>query len=270
MIEHLPDIGITVVSRWIFNCYIVHDGGAGRPFVVDLGIPSQVDLVSQELTRAGSSIEGLHAVATHGHTDHVGGLPELRRRTRPTVHLPKTLSAMQAGTMPRRSPGPRQIAQALPVFADQPRDLGALREMASMSRTIGFDQRSVRLPFAPDAWLSDGDRVPGAPDWEVMHTPGHTDDSTSLYNASTRTLISGDAVLSVGRRAWFNPEYVDAERSAVTESRLRSLDVEHLLPGHGRTVSGAVMSSALSFRERPPDSTAVRSLRQILRRHRHE
>ncbi|HEX2576062.1 MAG TPA: MBL fold metallo-hydrolase [Aquihabitans sp.] len=269
MIEHLPEIGVTVVSRWLFNCYVVHDGGAGQPMVVDLGIPSHVDPVADALRAAGSDLDGIIAVGTHGHADHVGGLPELRRRTTPTVHLPRPLADLRDGSLPLRSPGPREISHILPVFGDQPRDLGALREVALASREIGYDHRRVRLPFEPDGWLADGDRVPGAPDWEVVHTPGHTDDSTSLYNASTRTLLSGDAVLSVDRRAWFNPEFVDAERSAATEARLRALDVEHLLPGHGRTVTGDVMGGALSFRERPPDDGVVRSVRRVLRRHRH-
>ena len=40
VVTELPDVGITVLSRWIFNCYVVHNGGDGRPLVVDPGIPS--------------------------------------------------------------------------------------------------------------------------------------------------------------------------------------------------------------------------------------
>ena len=95
-------------------------------------------------------------------------------------------------------------------------------------------------------------RLAGAPDWEVLATPGHTDCSTCLWNAKTRTLLTGDTVLSIHGRAWFNPEYVDAEASARTEAMLRRLPVEHLLPGHGHPVSGPrVMAEALSHRERP-------------------
>ena len=47
---------------------------------------------------------------------------------------------------------------------------------------------------------ANGDSLPGAPEWEVIATPGHTDDSTSFWNQGTKTLLSGDAVLSVGGR----------------------------------------------------------------------
>lgn len=267
MIEELPGLGVTVISRWIFNCYVIHDGGAGAPLVVDLGLPSHVDVVAADLALCGVGLEGLQVVATHGHADHLGGVPELLGRCEPVIALPVTLSAMADGSVPLRSPGPREVARILPVFGDQPRDLGAIRELVPAARRVGFDARRVRLPDAPIRWLSDGEVLPGAPDWRVIHTPGHTDDSISLYRPSTGTLIAGDAVLSVGGCAWFNPEFVDRRSSEETERALRGLDVEHLLPGHGRVVQGRVMERALSFEERPPDATLAAALRRVFRRH---
>jgi glyoxylase-like metal-dependent hydrolase (beta-lactamase superfamily II) len=87
----------------------------------------------------------------------------------------------------------------------------------------------------------------------VLHTPGHTDDSTSLWNPRTGVLLSGDAVLSVGGRAWFTPELVDRALATASEERLRPLPVRYLLPGHGRpVVGGRVMDHALGPAERPP------------------
>jgi len=118
--------------------------------------------------------------------------------------------------------------------------------------------------LAADGWLDDGAALPGAPDWRVVHAPGHTDDSTCLYHRPTRTLISGDSVVSFAGRAWCNPEYVDAERSAGTAERLRSLPVEHLLPGHGQVVTGAdVMGAAWGCDDRPPRSGRLRALWRI-------
>lgn len=267
VIRHLPEIGITVISKWLYNCYVVHDGGDGRPFVVDLGMPSQVPLVAAELRRHDADLSELGAaIATHGHADHVGGLPDLRRQHGTAVHLPHAIAQMRDGAVPIRPPGIRAVSHILPVMASQPRDLVATREIAGTMKVIGWDGKGVRLPFEPDGWLRDGDHLPGLPHWQVLNTPGHSVDSTCLYHEPTRTLISGDAVLSVPGRAWFNPEYVDGRASVATEARLRALPVEHLLPGHGLVVEGPrVMDEALSFADTAPGDSRLKALIRLLR-----
>jgi len=269
VITELPEIGVTVISKWLYNCYVIHDGGDGRPFVVDLGMPSQLPLVAHALRAHGSDPSELGAaIATHGHADHVGGLPTLRHDHGTAVHLPRALAEMRDGTRPIRPPGLRAVAQILPVMASQPRDLVATKEIAGTMKVIGCDAKGVRLPFEPDSWLADGDALPGLPDWEVLTTPGHSDDSTCLYHRPTRTLLSGDAVLSVEGKGWFNPEYVDGRQSAETEVRLRSLPVEHLLPGHGLVVTGDdVMGAALGFAEKPKDASKLKALARVLANH---
>jgi glyoxylase-like metal-dependent hydrolase (beta-lactamase superfamily II) len=266
VVTHLPDIGVTVISRWLYNCYVVHDGGDGRPFVVDLGMPSQLPLVAAALDARSQRIEDLSiAIATHGHADHVGGLPDLRRAHGTRVLLPHAIDEMRRGTCALRPPGARAVAQILPVMASQPFDLAATLEIAKTAKDIGWDGKGVRLPFEPDGWLRDGEHLPGLPDWQVLTTPGHSADSTCLYHAPSRTLLSGDAVLSVEGRGWFTPEYVDGRRAVQTEARLRELPVEHLLPGHGLAVQGPdVMDGALSFSERPADASKLRAVRRIL------
>lgn len=269
VITHLPDIGVTVISRWLYNCYVIHDGGDGQPFVVDLGMPSQLPLVADALRAHGSDPSELGAaIATHGHADHVGGLPTLRHAHGTAVHLPRAIAEMRDGSRARRPPGLKAVAQILPVMASQPRDLVATKEISGTMKTIGWDAKGVRLPFKPDSWLADGDTLPGLPEWQVLNTPGHSDDSTCLYHAPTRTLLSGDAVLSVEGTGWFNPEYVDGRLSAQTEVRLRELDVEHLLPGHGLVVQGAdVMGTALGFAEKPRDASKLKALYRVLTDH---
>src|SRR6478735_6090596 len=95
VITHLDEIGVTVISKWLYNCYVIHDGGDGQPFVVDLGMPSQLPHVADQLMIHGSHVSELGAaVATHGHADHVGGLPTLRDQHATAVHLPHAISEM--------------------------------------------------------------------------------------------------------------------------------------------------------------------------------
>jgi glyoxylase-like metal-dependent hydrolase (beta-lactamase superfamily II) len=153
-------------------------------------------------------------------------------------------------------------------MASQPRDLAASKEISGTAASIGWNGKEVRLPFEPDSWLSDGDHLPGLSDWQVLNTPGHSDDSTCLFHAPSRTLLSGDAVLSANGRAWFNPEFVDPELSAMSEARLRALDVEYLLPGHGLVVTGSrVMTEARTHSDQPSIGVKATSLWQVLRNH---
>ena len=239
VITELPEIGVTVISKWLYNCYVIHDGGNGQPFVVDLGMPSQIPLVAKVLSDRGSDLSELGAaIATHGHADHVGGLPTLRDQQGTAVYLPIAIAEMRAGTRALRPPGIREVSQILPVMASQPRDLAASREVSGTAASIGWNAKEVRLPFEPDSWLSDGDHLPGLPDWQVLNNPGHSDDSTCLFHAPSRTLLAGDAVLSANGRARFNPACVDPALSAISEGRPRPLDVEYVLPGHGLGVPG--------------------------------
>jgi len=269
VITELPEIGVTVISKWLYNCYVIHDGGGGQPFVVDLGLPSQIPLLAGVLSARGSDLSELGAaVATHGHADHVGGLPTLRDQHGTAVHLPIAIAEMRAGTRALRPPGIREVLQILPVMASQPRDLVASKEVSGTSASIGWNGKEVRLPFEPDSWLSDGEHLPGFPDWQVLNTPGHSDDSTCLFHAPSRTLLSGDAVLSANGRAWFNPEFIDPELSAISEARLRALDVEYLLPGHGLVVTGPhVMTEARTHTDQPSIGAKASALWQVLRNH---
>jgi glyoxylase-like metal-dependent hydrolase (beta-lactamase superfamily II) len=240
VIETFEAIGVTRLSRWIFNCYLVHDGGEGRPVVIDAGLPVFAEDLVPVMDRLGLELPALVSiVATHGHSDHVGGAPVLASRSGATVHLPVTDRDYLAGVTPR-TPPPRAVAAIWPTLFDQPFDRRGAAEAARGAKAAGYGTSSgMRWPAERAVeFVANGGALPGAPDWVAIATPGHTDDSLAFWNERTRTLMSGDAVLSTGGRAWITPETVDPSANAATGARLRSLDVAHLLPGHGRPVHG--------------------------------
>ncbi|OBI39944.1 MBL fold metallo-hydrolase [Mycobacterium sp. E1386] len=233
VIEEMPDLGITRVSRWVFNCYVLH-GGDGA-VVVDAGLPRVASDLAAVLGHLGGSVHAV--VATHGHSDHVAGAAELTARYPAPIWLPARTLTYLDGAKPR-TPTPARAARIWPTLFDQPFDRVGAAGLLSGARVAGYGtpagMRWTGPP--PDGGLTDGQALPSAPDWTVINAGGHTDDSIALWNPTTRTLLSGDAVLTARGKVWHTPEIVDTASAAATRRRLEGLPVAHLLPGHGRPV----------------------------------
>lgn len=84
-----------------------------------------------------------------------------------------------------------------------------------------------------DIELEEGDKIAN---FEVLNTPGHTKGGICLYDGEI--LISGDTIFSNGGvgRMDIGGNPLDMKESLM---RLKELDVEYLLPGHGPWVNNA-------------------------------
>jgi glyoxylase-like metal-dependent hydrolase (beta-lactamase superfamily II) len=69
--------------------------------------------------------------------------------------------------------------------------------------------------------------------------PGHTDESVALWHEDSRTLLSGDAVITIGAAARSAPDTVDDDATQRTQVRLRGLPVVQVLPGHGLPIQSS-------------------------------
>lgn len=85
--------------------------------------------------------------------------------------------------------------------------------------------------------LADGDElVLGGVAFEVLHTPGHKDDSICLHAPAERVLFSGDLVFPGGAFGRTDLEEGDRDRLIKSLERVAELDVEELYAGHGEAV----------------------------------
>jgi glyoxylase-like metal-dependent hydrolase (beta-lactamase superfamily II) len=217
--------GITLVSEPhvhpLLRCNVWHVEGRDLDLVVDtsLGLAPLRHLVEREL--AG----GLLAVATHHHSDHVGGLHEFAERA---VHRAEVgrldepvTTYLDSSVYGDAVVGPyRRAGYDIPsLFVDAAPPGG-------LAATV-----SSRDPSPATRVLDDGDIVDlGDRHFEVLHLPGHSPGSIGLWEAATGVLLSGDAVYD-------GPLLDELDGSDIadyvaTMTRLRALPVEVVHAGH--------------------------------------
>ena len=95
--------------------------------------------------------------------------------------------------------------------------------------TRQFDTVSVTTRLADNDMI----RV-GKYEFQVLHTPGHTDDSICLlmHHSAGKVLFSGDTAWALGQPGMMNVDF-DFKAYQKSIQRLASLGVDILLPGHG-------------------------------------
>lgn len=152
-------------------------------------------------------------IITHSHPDHCAASRPVAEKTRRD----------EAG----------HVEEALIALAEEERLL-----VERFGRTMQFE---------PDFYLQEGELQLGGPNGlklQVLHTPGHSPGSISLYYPDARALICGDVVFygSVGRTDLAGGSLVQLRQSI---ARLAALEVEYLLPGHSTQYGGMIAGADL-------------------------
>ena len=91
--------------------------------------------------------------------------------------------------------------------------------------------------YVPAFFLEEGDFTVKGLEFQVIHTPGHSPGSISLYWPEQKALFTGDVIF---REGLGRPDLPGGDGSTLKKSikRLAELDVEKLLPGHGDILVG--------------------------------
>ena len=100
--------------------------------------------------------------------------------------------------------------------------------------TYYADPNKGSIVFTGDLTLSVGDRT-----FRILHTPGHTPGQVAVHVPEDRVVFTGDTVFCECQ-TWLMTSNIDQWIAAL--DRIGSLDVDHVIPGHGPVTTRAYLA----------------------------
>lgn len=191
-----------VVGPLSANCWIVGTTDTREGMVVDPG--GNAEGILKVIEDEGLDIKII--VLTHGHSDHIAALYDIRDST----------------------------GAAVAIHSE---DADFLEGRGAFSSMFGI---SYKTPEPPDRLLQEGNVITvGDADFTVVHTPGHTPGSICLLTA--KKIFTGDTLFYRGIGTTLMPGSSRRQLIGSIQARLMALpDDTVIYPGHGReTTIGA-------------------------------
>lgn len=187
--------------------------------LIDASLDTAADRIARQITGAGYTLTDVKRILiTHGHFDHVGGVPRLKELTGAEVLIP-------VGERPH-------LEDCVPF------------PMPDMATLPGI-WRYVRVPRAPlspipfDDVIQDGDVLDIMGGLHVLSTPGHSPGHVSFWQPERRILFCGDVMmrfLGPNLRVPFVFVSPDMAENTRAVGRLAALEPETLCMGHGQPI----------------------------------
>ena len=154
--------------------------------------------------------EDLYLILTHKDTDHCFGMNEIKKHgatviahehTAEILHSERDLSKNAIAKRARKQYHPEDV-------------LGNV----VLSRP---EQTIIR-----DTTINLGEEI------QLLSIPGHTPGDIAVYHPRSKVLFAGDAILE-GMDPYVRPDSINLKTWIRNLERLRELDIEWILPGHG-------------------------------------
>ena len=236
-------MNIHLVKTRYSNTYVIEEHG--KLLVADVAMRCDgfvLDFIVRELKHKVSSVALV--VCTHDDPDHIGGVTPLARACHAIAAIPHA-SKRPTLKFYRNPIGPMvKIATTFgEAFRSRSRNMYMNKERNQRYEHIHnhhLDEPAAQRFVLPKLRLIDKARLDGFPNWEVVHTPGHSWDSVCLFHHPTASLITGDTLLGSGSKGRLvHPAIYDnpvAMRRSV--EKLRRLKPRTVYPGHGSIFSG--------------------------------
>lgn len=218
--------------------------------IIDAGMPHSGDTII-ELAEKRFNTKPSAIILTHGHFDHVGGIVKLIEKWNVPVYAHSIEFPFLTGEQDYPEPDPSVEG-------------GMLAKISAYYPHKATNIKDVLLP------LPDDGRVPHMQGWKWYHTPGHTPGHVSFFRDEDKTLIAGDAFVTVRQDSLYKvlvqkkevngpPRYLTTDWEAARQSvmLLESLHPQLAITGHGTPMEGEELSEGLNKLVNEFDTLAI-------------
>lgn len=184
------------------NCYVIYDEESKEIMVIDpAGDVDKIANLVEEVFKGKLK----YIYITHCHGDHIAGVTELKNR----------------------------CGGKILIHRDDAEGLNNVD--INLSEFIGLPE----IELEPDSIIDDGDLLHlGNLEFKVIHTPGHTAGSSSLYCEKEKCIFVGDTIFA---GTWGRTDLPTSSREAIMDSIVNKIlvlpDDTFIYPGHGKATT---------------------------------
>lgn len=235
--KSVPYGNINIISGRANPSYIINGESIA---VVDVCFPSDAkNILTFVRHTLGRDVDDIKLIVlTHSHLDHINGVDYLSNKTYAELaahsNAEKYLTGKQAIILPQR----HKLKEFMGFMVKHSLPRPSISDTFLMPWAgIPGIRKGIRSKVSH--WLIDDEDLPYHPEWKVIHTPGHTDDSICLYSSQHKALISGDTIINLQGQLVLNPLLrLDSEAISESLNKLKQLQVDIVYPGWGTPVFG--------------------------------
>jgi hydroxyacylglutathione hydrolase len=184
------------------NIYVI----VGKvPTIIDTGTGFHTKQVVDSMRKIVPLNQIQQILLTHEHFDHVGGVQDIVIASKGTASIFASKAVVS------------KLAEGKSTFAEM----------------LGGKMPKIKI----DVPLSDGEHITiGNETYEILTTPGHSIGSLCFYGKKSHMLFSGDTIFAHGGFGRYDFPGGDFTTLLNSVTRLASLEIRNLYPGHGPVV----------------------------------
>jgi len=167
--------------------------------------------------------EELYLILTHKDTDHCFGMNEMKKHGAMVIAHEHTADILV-----------------------QESDLSKNRIAKMIKRTYTQEVLGDAVLSRPDEIITKDTILDLGEEISILTVPGHTTGDIAVYHPRSKVLCAGDIILE-GMDPYIRPDSIDLDTWIKNLERLKKLDIEWVLPGHGALSKPEIIDSNIQF-----------------------